>query len=157
MRSLTIKCQKMGKDDINEVRGLICRTIDISYDQAYSPQAIVFFKEYHGLDSIKRDAGQGTTLVAFVDQKIVGTGTLLDGEIKRVFVDPEFQGRGIGRELMLSLIAEARGQELRSVSLDASLVSRGMYEHLGFRFVRNGRHDLGNGLALDYYLMTLDL
>jgi GNAT superfamily N-acetyltransferase len=147
----------MGPDDVDDVRVLICRTIRISYQRAYSPQAIAFFEDYHSLDNIRRDARQGTTLVAFMEKAIVGTGTLLDGEIKRVFVDPEHQGRGVGRELMMSLIAEARTQGLRSVSLDASLVSRGMYEHLGFRFLRNGRHDLGNDLVLDYYQMVLDL
>lgn len=151
------KCRKLGRNDVNGVRALICQTIDTSYRLAYSPQAIAFFKEYHSLDNIKRDAGQGLTLVAIMDGQIVGTATLLDGEIKRVFVDPKFQGQGIGRELMLSLITEARAQGLRSVSLDASLVSRGMYERLGFRFLRDGRHDLGNGLVLDYYLMALDL
>lgn len=152
-----ITCRRLAKDDIEEVRDLICRTIDISYRDAYPPEAIAFFKEYHSLDSIRRDAVDGTTLVGLQDDTIVGTGSLLMGEVKRVFVDPPHQGQGIGRAIMEALIAEARRTGLGMLSLDSSLVSRGMYEHLGFRFVRDGRHDLGNGLTLDYFLMTLEI
>jgi GNAT superfamily N-acetyltransferase len=88
---------------------------------------------------------------------MVGTGTLVDGEIRRVFVDPEHQGRGVGRGLMERLIERARTEGWTVATLDASLVSRSMYEHLGFRFVREGRHDLGAGLSLDYTVMALDL
>ncbi len=136
-----------------EVRDLICQTVDLSYPKAYPPQAIVFFKGYHSVDNIKLDAAHGTTLIA-----VVGTGTLLDGKIKKkVFVGPEHQGRGIGGELMRSLISEGKVKRLRSVSLNASLVSRRMYERRGFFFIRNGYNDLGNGLALDHYLMVKDL
>jgi GNAT superfamily N-acetyltransferase len=149
--------RRMEERDILDVRELVCRTIDVSYRGAYSAQAIAFFKAYHSADNISKDTERGHALVATAGGRIIGTGTLLDGEIKRVFVDPEMQGQGYGGALMRALIAEAKAEGLGSVSLDASLVSRGMYEHLGFRFVRDGCHDLGDGLTLDYTVMTLDI
>jgi GNAT superfamily N-acetyltransferase len=149
--------REMDKEDVGAVRGLVCRTVDVSYRGAYSPRAIAFFKEYHSPQNIERDAISGTTLVAFRDGVLVGTGTLVDGEIKRVFVDPEHQGRGIGRGLMERLIERARKEGRATATLDASLVSRSMYEHMGFRSIREGRRDLGDNLSLDYTVMALDL
>jgi len=143
--------------DVNELNDMIARTIDCSYRRAYSPLAIAFFKEYHGPGHILADAARGYTLVAVEGGTTVGTGTLLDGEIKRVFVDPGYQGRGLGGEIMRRLIAEARAQGLRSVALHASVVSREMYEHMGFRPVREASLDLGGGGTLDYTVMILDL
>jgi GNAT superfamily N-acetyltransferase len=144
-------------EDVGEIKSLIGRTMATSYRDVYSPRAIAFFNDYHSLENIKNDATRGSTVVAIEDGKMVGTCTLLEDEIKRVFVDPEYQGRGIGREMMRTRIAEAKDRGLRSVRLEASLVSRAVYEHLGFRFIGDGRHELGNGLGLDYYFMVLDL
>lgn len=147
----------MSEDEVEAVGELVRRTVDVSYRNAYSAQAIAFFKEYHSRQSIERDAASGTTLVAFREGVLVGTGSLVDGEIKRVFVDPDHQRLGIGRGLMERLIERARSEGRGRATLDASVVSRAMYEHMGFRFVREGRHDLGDGLFLDYTVMTLEL
>jgi GNAT superfamily N-acetyltransferase len=155
--AMTTVYRRMDSEDVEGVRELVCRTMDVSYRGVYSPRAIAFFKDYHSAENIERDARSGTTLVAFLDGALTGTGTLVDGEIKRVFVDPERQGRGIGRGLMERLIEQARAEGRSTATLDASLDSRGVYEHLGFRSVREGRHDLGDGLFLDYTAMALDL
>jgi hypothetical protein len=58
---------------------------------------------------------------------------------------------------MRVLISQGRTQGLQSISLDSSIVSLRMYEHMGFQRVRDGSHDLGGGLTLDYTMMTMDL
>ena len=149
--------RRMDRADVTEVRDLVCRTVDISYQVAYHPDAIAFFKQYHSKSSIDQDIILGYAVVAIVEGRLVGTGTLLNGEIKRVFVDPAEQGRGHGGSIMRVLIAQAKAEGLRTVTLDASTVSRAIYEHLGFRPVRDGSHDLGGGLTLDYTQMALGL
>lgn len=146
----------MIESDVPAVRSLVIRTIRTSYHGVYSPAAIDFFLRYHELDDIRRDL-PGVCLIALADGKLVGTAALVDGEIRRVFVEPSFQGRGIGRKLVATLIERARADGVPRLRLDASLVSRRMYRRMGFVLVAERVHDLGGGEVLPYHEMVLDL
>ena len=84
---------------------------------------------------------QGAFLVAYLDGRAVGCGAVrkLDGnvaEIKRMWIDPDVRGRGIGRRLLASL--EALGAELgcKVVRLDTSAhlpEAMGLYRSSGYR------------------------
>jgi predicted N-acetyltransferase YhbS len=152
-----IEVRAMGTGDVPDVRSLIERTVRASYRDAYSERAIEFFIHYHGENAIMKDLRHSTCLVALVRGEIVGTATLRGESIIRVFVEPEWQGTGIGRELIGSLLDQARASGSELVKLDASLVSRTFYERLGFLVVADRSHDLGNGHVLPYLKMMLRL
>ena len=95
-----VELRDMSMGDVPEVRSLIERTVRTSYRDAYSKQAIEFFVRYHGESAIRKDLRQGTCLVAHAGGGIVGTATLRGDIVTRVFVAPERQGIGIGRELI---------------------------------------------------------
>jgi len=84
----------------------------------------------------------GRILIAEIGGRPAGAVALRDlgdriCEMKRLFVQPQFHGQGIGRALVERLIAEARGAGYRAMRLDtlpgpmAKAVR--MYEQLGFR------------------------
>ncbi|MBI0581892.1 MAG: GNAT family N-acetyltransferase [Methanomassiliicoccales archaeon] len=152
-----VKFRAMTEDDVPEVRSLVERTIRTSYRGVYSEAAIEFFVRYHREDDIRRDLRERTSLVAFNKGGIVGTATLSGDMITRVFVDPERQGLGIGGRLVRMLLERARAGGLKAVHLDASLVSRAMYERMGFVLVSDRSHDLGDGDTLPYHEMMMDL
>ncbi len=52
--------------------------------------------------------------------------------ILNVYTEPEFRKRGIGRLIMMAIMAWVREQGLRSVNLHASSEGRPLYEKLGF-------------------------
>lgn len=64
-----------------------------------------------------------------------GTGARYVGHSEDVFVDPESRGRGIGKKLMLTLIAEAEKRGALSLWLTSNprrIAAHRLYEELGF-------------------------
>jgi ribosomal protein S18 acetylase RimI-like enzyme len=50
-----------------------------------------------------------------------------------VYVEPEFRGRGLARELLEMAMNDARRREIKVVSLHASTFGRPLYERNGFK------------------------
>jgi len=79
---------------------------------------------------------EGRTRAAVADDAIVGFASWLHTgetfEIEDLFVDPEWMRRGIGRALVLDLIAIARGHGVRRVEVTANQHALVFYENVGF-------------------------
>ncbi len=82
----------------------------------------------------------GYIFFARIGAQVVGTLALKDAgqqmEVSKMAVDPEFQGRGIGRQLMLKAINKAKQLNKSTLYLETnSGLARAMalYEHLGFQ------------------------
>src|SRR5262245_29827253 len=84
---------------------------------------------------------KGQLLLALIDGAPAGCVALreIDGaacEMKRMFVYPQFHGRGVGLALARELIAQARALGYRQMRLDTSVrqdQAIGLYRRLGFR------------------------
>lgn len=63
----------------------------------------------------------------------VATGRMQkDGHIGRVAVLREFRGKGLGKEIILSLIEVAKSRGMEKVYLGAQLTAKEFYHKLGF-------------------------
>lgn len=76
--------------------------------------------------------------------KIVGTGSRMDNHITRVYVLPEYEGKGFGSIIMDHLEDEIF-REHDYCDLDSSLPAAIFYEHRGYRTVEHRKHDIGDG------------
>lgn len=109
---------------------------------------------YFGEDALRQEvadiasayaAPHGAFLIAKVHGQAAGCVALrgLGGgaaEVKRLYVRPEFQGFGIGRSLLITLIALARRKQVTSLLLETGdLLSeaQALYRMLGFKPVAN--------------------
>jgi len=80
-------------------------------------------------------------LVAHLGTEVVGCGALVDqggvyGEIKRMYVRPGCRGAGVGRAILVALVAHARARALRHLRLETGVAqpeARLLYERVGFR------------------------
>ncbi|MBN1362540.1 MAG: GNAT family N-acetyltransferase [Sedimentisphaerales bacterium] len=142
---------------MNDLLALIGRTIDSCYPPHYAAEAVAFFKSYHDRQALIRDAEQGHTIVLEQDGRIVGTGTLLGDEIRRVFVDPVCQKRGLGRLIMQWLEEQAASRGIRMVVLDASIPAQAFYQELDYITSEERCLEVANGKKLRYHKMQKTL
>ncbi len=143
--------------DVMSLKSMIHRTIARCYPGHYCTEAVRFFMNYHDEAAIRRDAWAGCTIVLDSAGRVIGTGTLVGDEIKRVFVEPLSQRRGAGRRIMEYLEETARLLEVATVRLDASLPAKGFYDALGYATVEKTFLPLENGRRLDYFKMQRSL
>ena len=148
-----IKIRKFNKEDLPSLYRLVQDTIDITYKEVYPKEAIEFFKDYHSKEHILDDAITGYTIIAEHDNKVLGTGTLLGTNIRRVFVDPSHQHRGVGKLLVHDLEEKATLEQITTIDLEASLVSRRFWESLSFVVQREDYVPVRNSQKLVYYRM----
>lgn len=76
------------------------------------------------------DQGHALGCAALLD---LGDGT---GELKRMIVDPDHAGRGVGRHLVTAILQSARQRPLRAVLLEVGIrnvEARRLYQRAGFR------------------------
>jgi putative acetyltransferase len=81
-------------------------------------------------------AGVGCVALRPLDDEIA--------EVKRMYVDPAWRGRGVGRALLETLIAGARGRgylTLRLGTLEEMKVAQSLYHSVGFRPIERYRPD----------------
>ncbi len=135
------------------IKELIYNTIDICYLVDYPKEAIKFFKEYHCDENILKGTAEGWTVVLEENNQIIGTGTIIDDHIIRVFVNPKFQKRGLGRLIMRELEEKAISTGVRAIKLDASLPSKKFYDSLGYATSEATYLEVENGEKLHYYKM----
>ena len=96
--------------------------------------------DLHRIDSAYLEAG-GEFLVGEFDGRIVAMGALKPvdagmAEMKRMRVDPAFQQRGFGQEMLSALEARARALRFRKLVLDTSTRQKAalrLYQKNGYR------------------------
>ena len=157
MECSTIIIRRLNQKDLQSVYKLIQNTIGISYSEAYPREAIEFFKNYHSKEQILDDTTNGYTLIAECNGEIIGTATLLGTNIRRVFVSPPHQHRGIGKLLVQELEKKALREKSTTLDLEASLVSKQFWESLGFTVHTEEYFPVRNDQKLHYYKMIKTL
>jgi len=148
-RKATIEEAQLVCDIVQETKAKI-------YPHYYTQAVVDFFGRLHSIDNVKKDIEEGRIDVLVVDEKIVGTGSRRDNHITRVYVLPEFEGKGFGSVIMDHLEKEIF-KEYNYCDLDASLPATMFYEHRGYRTVKHCKHDIGDGEVMIYEIMRKEV
>lgn len=95
-------------------------------------------------------------VVAESDDCIVGFGELdvENGEIKAIFVDPDYSDRGIGSSLLSHFEQRLRDEGFSRVRLRAALNAVGFYERRGYDPDERVTRRTTNDVALESHWMT---
>lgn len=121
------------KEDLQVVKYITIETINQIYPHYYPKGAVEFFIAHHNDTNIVNDIEAGIVyLYENCDGQAVGTVSLKDNDICRLFVLPEFQGKGYGRKL-LDFAENEIAKKYEEIMVDASLPAKRIYLKRGYR------------------------
>lgn len=154
-----MKITRATTEEAESIYNLVQHTIRTIYPKYYPREVVDFFCELHSKENIAKDIENGC-VVALRDENcqehLLGTGSYKDNHITRVYVAPEFQGKGYGSYIMQCL-EEQIGHKYDMVYLDASLPASQLYENRGYKTVKHEKWPVENGVVLVYEVMEKQL
>lgn len=125
--------KKASLSEANIVKNISATTISEIYPHYYPKGAVKFFLDHHSESSIAEDIKRQQVFLCVDPAKnIVGTVTIKANEICRLFVLPDFQGNGYGRE-MLEFAEKTISNEFSEIVLAASLPAKSIYQKRGYK------------------------
>ena len=146
---------KAQKDDLEIVREITRTTIKTIYPRYYPAGAVQFFLEHHSDEHILADISDSKVFLLCVDDEPVGTVTISDNNINRLFVLPKSQHKGFGKKLLN--YAENKILELyKFVQIDASFPAKQIYLKRGYKEIEYNIIETENGDYLCYDVMRLE-
>ena len=118
--------------DAPAVSHLVRTTLLVSNAKDYPAERINALHAYFTPEKIQQLADERYCLVAEIDGQIVATGATEDDEIMTFFVLPDFQHRGVGRQLIAHLERQAIERGLPSLKVPPSRTAVRFYEKMGY-------------------------
>lgn len=150
--------RKAALSDMSMVKAVTLTTISEIYPHYYPKGAVEFFLAHHNDDRIADDISQGRIFICTNSQQCaVGTVTVKENEICRLFVLPEHQGSGYGREL-LDFAERLISDSYDEIRLDASLPAKRIYQKRGYKETEYNiiRTDNNDFLCYDVMIKVLN-
>lgn len=147
-----MKIRRFEQKDADEVSQVICTTLKISNSKDYSPKELEIFLTELTPEKLWERALQGHFYVVCDGEKIVGCGDIspfwgskTESILLTIFVLPEYQGKGIGRQIIQTLEQDEYALRAERIEIPASKSGVDFYRKLGYDY-KNGIKELENGV-----------
>lgn len=144
--------RKATLSDANRLANIIQKTVRLQYPRYYPAEVAEFFCLLHSKEKILEDIQAGHVWVLIQDGQVLGTGTVEENHITRVYVPAHLQGKGYGSRIMQELELRV-AQDYDTAQLDASLPACRMYEKRGYHTIRHEQKHVFGEAVLVYDVM----
>ncbi|WP_064118591.1 GNAT family N-acetyltransferase [Pseudomonas fluorescens] len=132
--------RKATHTDAPAISQTIIHTLRESNAQDYSPEIINQVTQHFTPEAILQWLTERQVLVATIDSRVVATASMDKNVVRSVFVDPRYQGKGIGRHLMAQIESSALDAGMEVLRVPSSITAEGFYASLGFQKIRDEFH-----------------
>lgn len=149
---MTIKKAKLN--DFENIKYIVETTINTVYPKYYPSGAVDFFLKHHSDENIKMSIEADEVYLFYDNNTIIGTGTINRNDIDRLFILPEFQGKGYGTKA-LDYIENEIFNKYEDVVLSASFPAFEMYRKRGYVTFEYNKLLTDNGDYLCFFNMRL--
>jgi ribosomal protein S18 acetylase RimI-like enzyme len=150
-------------DDLTTVEQLAREIWPVAYDGIVPPQHLAYMLDLIYNNAALRDQllnQQHTFLMVESAGKPVGFAsysTIAPGvsKLQKIYVHPDTQGQGIGKQLIDYITAELQSKSIHTLQLNVNRYNKArfFYEKLGFVIIKEEDIDLGNGVFMIDYVM----
>lgn len=145
--------RKARKNEAACLEALVRETIEAVYPKYYPQGAVYFFLQHHSIEHIAEDVLLDRIYVLEVDGRILGTVTIKDNEITRLFVKVSEQRKGYGTQL-IRFAQQTIFEAYDCIQIDASFPAKALYRKLGYRETLYHQIETENGDYLCYDQMV---
>ena len=147
---------KLAKScDAKRVYEIVQENVKEIYPKYYLREIVDMFCEFHNEENIMKDIEEGNTYILTTEDGVIGTGTINENHITRVYVLPRYQGRGCGTFIMKKL-EKIISEKYDYSDIDASLPACKLYSKLGYKTLAHGMWECANGVIQVYEIMKKD-
>jgi putative acetyltransferase len=140
--------------DLKEMQELYIDTIKTVCQKDYNPAQIEVW--ISGVSNTERWVEVINTqfvLLAIIEDKIVGYGTLKNGNyIDFFYIHKEYQRQGIANKILNKLVLEAKKLHSKTITADVSITAKSFFEKKGF-IVKAEQRNVRSGVELINYKM----
>lgn len=120
-------------DDAAAISRIVIAALRKSNAQDYPPEVIAQVEKSFTPEAVEVLLNKRTVFVASMQDDLIATASL-DGDVVRtVFVEPKYQGCGVGRKLMETIHAQALNADMLTLLVPSSLTAEGFYVSMGYR------------------------
>ena len=151
----SVEINTANLQDVEIVRDITRTTIRSIYPEYYPAGAVAFFLAHHSVEHIQADISAGKVHILCEEGRPVGTVTVSENSINRLFVLPEYQHTGYGKAL-LDLAEKKILNQYDCVQIDASFPAKGIYLKRGYKETAYNIVKTENGDYLCYDVMRLE-
>ena len=123
---------KAAEKDLDMVVNITHTTISGIYSRYYAMGVVDFFLKHHNRQNILADIENGIVWMLEADNCLVGTVTVKENAVNRLFVLPEYQSRGFGSQLM-DFAEKKIAESFDRIYIDSSLAAKEMYLKRGYK------------------------
>ena len=139
-----IHIPRFEKKDAQTVADLVRKTLEISNSKDYPTEYIKENIESHSAQVIEDQANDSHFYVAMKDNTIIGCGGITgywgsttESYLVTIFVLPEYQHRGVGKQMIQTLEADEYFKRAWRTEVGSSLTAVDFYRRLGYQYKNN--------------------
>ncbi|MDH1534291.1 GNAT family N-acetyltransferase [Pseudomonas chengduensis] len=136
-------------DDAAAISRIVIAALRKSNAQDYPPEVIAQVEKSFTPEAVEVLLNKRTVFVASMQDDLIATASL-DGDVVRtVFVEPKYQGCGVGRKLMETIHAQALNADMLTLFVPSSLTAEGFYVSMGYRKIRDEFHGAERTIVME--------
>ncbi|MCL2383821.1 MAG: GNAT family N-acetyltransferase [Oscillospiraceae bacterium] len=151
----------MQDNDVDSLYAMIKRTAEISYPTFYPSETVdLVLEQYTSKELLRAKMEKGKFYIALEEKRIVGCGCILfdtkenTSEITTVYVEPDYQGQGIGKEIMRVLESDATREKMNCIITYAALTAIPFYKRFGYEHMNRELNFISNNPHEGVFLMN---
>ncbi|MEE9525724.1 MAG: GNAT family N-acetyltransferase [Candidatus Woesearchaeota archaeon] len=131
-----MKIRKFKKEDARRVSYFIHKNIREVLSK-YQPKKVsdFFYKNMSPAGIIRKSKNTDYYLVVAKD-RILGINGLRDNEIRTMFVNPRYHGKGVGKKLIDNIEKVAKKRKIRKLKVHSTPYAEKFYKKYGFKRIK---------------------